>query len=108
MSERMPKVNELLRSNIARIVERDLEFPDVLVTITGVDCAKDLGSAKVWVSVLPGNKTGSTITGLRGKSNFLRSKLAGSVRLRRIPELRFLVDDTEERAAVIEDIIADF
>ncbi|MDP3899963.1 MAG: 30S ribosome-binding factor RbfA [bacterium] len=108
MSQRMPKVNELLRSNIAQIIERELEFPNSLVTVTNVDCASDFGSANVWISILPANKTGSTIKQLRGKSNFVRSKLSALIRLRRLPELRFVIDDTEEHASEIEKIIAQF
>lgn len=106
MSQRRLKVNAELRVQIARIIERELEFPDVLVTIAEVDCAPDLKSAKVWTSILPATQAGSTIERLRKTAGLVRSKLAKEIRLRHIPKLNFLFDDTQKHAAELEDVLA--
>ncbi len=107
MSERILKVNEALRKEIAFIIERDLEIINVLITITDVDCAPDLKGAKVWVSILPENKMGSAIKQLRKNSGFIRSKLGKKIKMRQMPKLHFVIDDTEKHAAEIERIIFD-
>jgi len=107
MSERMLKVNEALRKEIAFIIERDLKVADVLITVTGVDCAPDLKGAKIWVSIWPENKMGSAIERLRKSSGFIRGKLGKKIKLRQMPKLHFVIDDTEKYAAEIEKIISD-
>lgn len=105
MSKRIVQVNELLRKELAMIIERELEFPDVLVTVTRVDCSPDLRQAKIWVSVLPDSKMGSVIESLRKQAGFIARLLRTQVVLRSIPRLNFVIDDTEKQAAEIEEVL---
>ena len=104
MSRRIEQVNEVLRSEIALIIEREIELPKVMVTVIKVDCARKLDSAKVWVSVLPDNQTGSALQALRRKQGFIRHLLAKRILFRLVPQLNFIFDDTEKNAAKIDSI----
>ena len=54
MSERMPKVDELIAQQLGQIIASDIELPSgVIVTITRVKSSPDLRHAKVYLSVLP-------------------------------------------------------
>jgi len=105
MSKRVFQINELLRKEIAFIIEREIELPDVLATVTKVDCSPDLAQAKVWISVLPDAKMGSTIEKLRKRSGLIRSFLKKKVVLKILPKLNFVIDDTEKHAAEIEETL---
>ena len=107
MSRRIEQINEMLRKEIALIIERELELPGVMVTVVKVDCARELDSARVWVSVLPDNQTGSALRRLRRQQGSIRYLLAKKVLLRRMPQLIFVFDDTEKRAAEVESISHD-
>ena len=52
-SVRLQRVNQLIREEISHLVQRELKDPRLgFVTVTEVDVAKDLRTAKVYVSVL--------------------------------------------------------
>ena len=106
MSRRIKQVNELLRKEIAMAIERDLELPEILATIAKVECSPDLKDAKVWISVLPDNRAGSALKGIRKQQGLIYDALKKNTVLRRIPRLIFIFDNTEKNAAEIEDIIA--
>ncbi|MEK7067788.1 MAG: 30S ribosome-binding factor RbfA [Patescibacteria group bacterium] len=107
MPRRIEQVNEVLRKEIALIIERELELPGVMVTVSKVDCARELDSARVWVSVLPDNKAGSALQQLRRQQGFIRHLLAKNILFRRVPQLIFAFDDTAKKAAAVENIFHD-
>ena len=55
MSKRRARLNEQLRRELSELIRTQVRDPRVgLVTITGVDIAADLGSARVYVRDLAG------------------------------------------------------
>ena len=52
MSARMPKVNALLKREIGNCLEKNFEFPDILVTIHDVEVSPNLRNAIVFVGVI--------------------------------------------------------
>jgi ribosome-binding factor A len=86
---------------------QELKDPRVgFVTVTDVKTSPDLRHARVYVSVLgdaPARE--ATLAGLRSAHGFLQGRVAGELRLKRTPELRFELDETAERAARLERLI---
>ena len=79
-----------------------LGFP----TVTEVDVAPDLTTAKVYVSFLGKNyKKRDGIEALRRAKGHIKSELAKRIKIRKIPDLTFLVDDTLDKAERIEEIL---
>lgn len=56
MSQRIKRVNELLKHEISQLILREIDFPDILVTITDIDTSADLRHTKVKISALPQDK----------------------------------------------------
>jgi len=106
MPKHIEQVNELLRKETAFSIRRDLELPDVLVTVVKVDCTQDLKEAKVWISVLPDNKAGSTMGKIRKQQGLIYTALKKNTVLRQIPVLEFIFDDTQKHAAEIDEVIS--
>jgi ribosome-binding factor A len=76
------------------------------VSLTGVDLSRDLSIARVYFSLLdPGAKAEPVIEGLDRASGFLRSKLGHALKIRHVPELRFVHDDSAEQGAKISELI---
>jgi ribosome-binding factor A len=109
MSKRIARFNEQLKRELSELIRTEVRDPRVgVVTITGVDTAGDLGSAKVYVRVLGGGEElTSTLEGLTAAAPFLRTTLGRSLRVRRIPELRFREDRSYEHARRIEEVLGD-
>jgi ribosome-binding factor A len=109
MSKRIARLNEQLKRELTDLIRTQVRDPRVgLVTITGVDVAGDLGSAKVYVRELGGgDEFAQTLAGLEAAAPFLRTMLGRSLRVRRIPELRFREDRSYESAQRIEKVLID-
>jgi len=101
------KINEALQPVLAAAVNRELELPNALVTVVYVKCSQDLKYATVGVSVLPSGWQGTVLKKLRQKSGAIAGDLKKNLVIRRIPKLRWLVDDTEDRAQAVEAVLAE-
>ena len=107
MHSRMERVNELLVSEIARILLREVKDPRIgFASLTHVETSKDLRHARVQVSVLGSEEQKEqTLRGLNSAAGFIRGILAKELRLRNIPLLQFVLDDSIERAAHLTHVL---
>ncbi|MDH5526543.1 MAG: 30S ribosome-binding factor RbfA [Nitrospirota bacterium] len=104
---RHTRVADTLREVIAEAVERRLDvLGDGLVTITGVDAAPDLKTARVSVSVLGGD-IDAAVKGLNEAAPRIQSEIANTMRMKWTPRLTFTGDDTPERADRIGRLLSD-
>ena len=104
---RLQRVNQLIREEISHLIQRELKDPRLgFVTVTEVDVAKDLRSAKVYVSVL-GSETQWTesLQALESARGFIRNWLTPRLRLRAIPHLTFHADRSMAHAAHIQTVL---
>ncbi|HEX2667262.1 MAG TPA: 30S ribosome-binding factor RbfA [Gammaproteobacteria bacterium] len=106
--QRSTRVAEQIQRELAGMVGRVLEDPRAgMVTVTAVQLSKDLSHARVFVSSLGGSLTHQELVqSLQHASGFMRHELGRAMKLRIMPELRFQYDETEERAARLEALIA--
>ncbi len=107
-SGRMRKVNGMLHEVIASEVV-ELKDPRLgFVTISGVDTAPDLRTAVVYFSVLGGaDELKETAAGLAAAAPRLQARIGSRVRLKYLPRLRFVADESIRRGARIDEILRD-
>lgn len=104
--ERVDRVNELLRHELAGLLTREIELPeDTLVTITNVQVSPDLGHAKVWVSVLPFDRTADALAVITKSAGSLQQLINRKLRIKPVPKIRFLADEREHQASRIERLL---
>ena len=104
---RLQRVNQLIREEISHLIQRELKDPRLgFVTVTEVNVAKDLRTAKVYVSVL-GSETQwqSSLQALESARGFIRSWLLPRLRLRSVPHLTFHPDRSMAHAAHIQTVL---
>ena len=104
---RTDKLDSILLREISMIISREINDPKLgFPTVTEVDVAPDLNTAKVYVSFLGKNyKKRDGIEALRRAKGHIKSELAKRIRIRKIPDLTFEVDDTLDKAERIEKIL---
>jgi len=104
---RRRRVGTLIQHEVCRILERRMKDPRLgLVTITAVEVSADLKHAQVFVSSPGGSEeSGKKVRVLERAASFIRTELAKSMELRYVPELRFLVDVSSERAARVNELL---
>ena len=109
MTARTDRIDQLLRQEIGEILARDVQDPRIgFVTITDVETAPDLSTARVWVSVIgQPDEREQTLKALRSALPFVRHELGSRIRLRRIPELLLREDDTAQRGTRVLQLLAE-
>jgi ribosome-binding factor A len=102
------RANETLREVIADEVTRLTDPGLGFVTITGVDTAPDLRSARVYYSVLGDDEQAEeTARALGRAASHLRAAVGRRVRLKYTPELRFERDSGIEQGMKIDRLLAE-
>ncbi len=106
-SRRTERVSDLLLHEIAQILQKDVKDPRVgFVTLTGVQVSADLRVAKVRYTVL-GDETNreACVQGLRSATSFIRREVGRRLRLRAVPDLHFVFDDTLEKTLHLQEML---
>jgi ribosome-binding factor A len=105
-NRRIERLNEQLRREISDILRREVRDPRIgTPTITRVEVTPDLWVARVFVrSAGSPAEREQMLAGLEGAAAFIRRELRG-LRVRRVPELRFEIDQTLEHASRIEELL---
>jgi len=109
MTARTVRIDQLLRQEIGAILAKDVQDPRIgFVTVTDVETAPDLSTARVWVSVIgqPAERE-LTMRALGRAMPFVRHELGGRIRIRRIPELQLRADDTAQRGTRVLQLLAE-
>ena len=92
---RMNKIEDLLHKEIANIIVTRIDNPTIknTVTITDIKVSKDIRSAIVYFATLEKNfkKIEKIINDLKPTIKYYLSK---NVHLKRIPDIKFIFDDT--------------
>ena len=94
----MIRIESLLKQEISRIIQQDFRSNLGLISITGIKIAKDLSSATVFYSHL-GTETEQkkSFEKLSKSTSFIKGELGKHIRLKRIPNLIFRLDNSIER-----------
>ncbi|HEX2054477.1 MAG TPA: 30S ribosome-binding factor RbfA [Actinomycetota bacterium] len=103
---RSNRVEELAREVLSEAV-LELKDPRVgFVTVTGVKLAKDLRVAHVYVSAMGSDEEReNTLEALRHAKPHLRSVLGREVRLRRLPDIEIVEDQTAQTSQRLEELL---
>jgi ribosome-binding factor A len=109
MSQRLDRVDELLRQEIGAVLARSVSDPRIgFVTVTKVETTPDLSQARVWVSVIgTPDERKATMRALEHAMPYVRRVLGDRIRIRRIPALHVRHDDTIERGTRVLKLLDD-
>ncbi|AFC85553.1 30S ribosome-binding factor RbfA [Frateuria aurantia] len=104
--KRTDRVGAELRREIGLLVHaavREHALPSV--SVSDVEVTRDLDWATIWVTALMPEKSAEAVKGLKLLAPEFRRALSRSMRLRRVPELRFKYDDSVDRGERIESLL---
>lgn len=103
---RSERVAGQLRRDLARLIQQEIKDPEVgFVSLSDVEVTRDLAHAKVFITVFDPEKAAASLKALRRAAAFLRRRLGQELRLRHVPELHFLHDDSVEQGSHIDQLI---
>ena len=106
MANKQERIASIIRKNIAEIIQFNLKNPHLgFVTIPDVKVSNDFSYAKVYVSFIKEEEIKEGLEVLEHSKGFIRSELASRMDTRRVPELRFVLDEGYKREARIEELL---
>ena len=107
-SSRIGRINEEIMRELSSDIRnlKDPRVQDTMISITGVETAPDLRTAKVYVSVFDKSRSQEVLKGLKSAGGYLRRELGAALQLRYTPELTFLEDHSIEHGTRIFDILS--
>ena len=104
--KRSQRVGDLIREEVADIIMYRLKDPRIgFVTVTGVDMAPDMKSARIYVSVLKEEDREVTLDILNSSKHFIRSLLAKRLSMKFIPTVEFRFDTSIEYGYKIDRLL---
>ncbi len=109
-SHRIRRVNELLKQEIALILERcDFQAGTCLVSVTTVETSSDLRHAKVGISILGGDEDdhSTILRSIKNARKEIQAEMSKNVILKYTPVLEFFLDSSIERGDKLLAIIAE-
>ena len=108
--KREQRLNSELQREIYDILKKKVKDPEIseMFSILEVDVTNDLRYAKVYVSVYSTDeeKRKSTFAAVQRAAKQVRKELAAVMRIRTVPELTFLLDESSAYGQRIEEILS--
>jgi len=104
---RPQRLGQRILEEVSELLLGELKDPRIgSATITAVRVTPDLRQAFIGVNIIGSAKEKKhTLEGLRAATPFIRHELTERLDIRRVPELTFQLDDSDERAARIDELL---
>lgn len=105
----LKRLSEDIKRELSSAVSgvKDPRVSKNFVTVTHVELTSDLSYCKVHIACLGGEgRTAKAVEGMTAASGYFKKAIAARIRMRKIPELIFLPDNSLEYSAHIEEILA--
>ncbi|MEN8259043.1 MAG: 30S ribosome-binding factor RbfA [Pseudomonadota bacterium] len=105
---RNERISSQIQKELAALLMRGIKDPRLgFVTINAVEVTRDLSVAKVYMTVLGADEDEihKNVKILNQAGSFIRHELGKNIRMRSIPELRFVYDDSIDRGMKLDSLL---
>lgn len=104
---RPDRVGDQIRAEVANLLGRELQDPGLgFVTVTRVRMTPDLQIARIYYTTMGDEKARRrTAQALQRALPFIRRSIGSRLRLRRVPDIEFIFDESIEQDERLERII---
>ncbi|MFT5677176.1 MAG: ribosome-binding factor A [Paraglaciecola sp.] len=109
---RTDRVGQQIHKEIASILQNEFKNRDPrlgMVTVSGVEVSRDLAYAKIFVSFFENDDEvmDNYLKILQDDKGFIRTLLAGRMRMRAVPALKFMRDSSLAEGIRISNLVSD-
>jgi len=104
---RTRRVGEQIQRDLAELIRSEVRDPRLgMVTVNHVNVSRDMSYAKVFITVMGEPESREVSLSILNKmSGYLRSQIGRRMKLRIIPELKFVYDESIDRGARIDSLL---
>lgn len=105
MTRRIERVNELIKQEAGKIIQKEIHCEGYLVTIISVNTSSDLKNALIKVSFLPNNKEKEGMLNLQNSAGFIQKILNRKLSMKFVPRISFVIDKGSKSAEEVDIIL---
>jgi ribosome-binding factor A len=108
MKFRMERIDLEIKNALSTIISQmdDSRISNTFITISEVKTAPDLYSSKISIAFLKEDENSEEILKvLNSSKGYIKKQLASKVKIKRIPDIFFVGDKTEQKANRIEELL---
>lgn len=103
--KRLEQVRELLYREIGAIVAKELDIGNVLATFTRVETSSDSRYADIYFVTIPDDAAERVLTEFNRNILLIQKSLNKRLRMRPVPQIRFHIDEVEQDAVHIDELL---
>lgn len=103
MGHHRAQIESVLKRSVQDVLARGLSDPRIqgVVTVTRIEVSPDERQGTVWCSVMPADKAPLVQKGLNHAAGRIHRELKQKLEMRRVPRLRYKIDDSLKREAEV-------
>lgn len=108
MKDRMAGLQAEFRRVLSEIINTEIKDPRVsqMTSVTHVELSRDLKYAKAYISVYDTEKKRkSTIETLTHAEHYIKNEIGARMKMRRLPEITFVLDTSIEYSSKITQML---
>lgn len=109
MKFRMERIDLEMKNSLSVIISQmnDKRLSNSFITISEVKTSPDLYNSRISISFFNEEKNNKEILKvLNDSKGYIRKELANKIRIKRIPDLFFVEDKTDQNANRVEELLA--
>ena len=106
--DRISAIQSEFKRVLSEIIKNEMNDPRIseMASVTHVDLTRDLKFAKAYISVFDDDKKKkSTIETLSHAQHYIKNEIGARMRMRRLPEITFLLDTSIEYSSKISEML---
>ena len=106
--DRISVIQSEFKRVLSDIIKNEMKDPRIseMASVTHVELSRDLKYAKSYISIYDTEKLKkSTIETLTHAEHFIKNEVGARMRLRRLPEIRFILDTSIEYSSKISELL---
>lgn len=104
-SRRIERINKLLKEEVNKIILKEFDFVNVLVTIINVETSDDLKYSDIEVSVLPDKKEKLILEMIKRQIYGIQKTLDKRLKMRPVPRIKFIIDQNIKKLHKIDELL---
>jgi ribosome-binding factor A len=105
MSLRLAKVNQLIKQEVSKLLQREIGCELGLVTVMDVETTSDLKQAKIWISVFDKDKLNQVRKILEEITPEIQKILNKKLTFKYVPKIIFEIDHSQEHVQRIDKLL---
>ncbi len=103
-SLRLAKVNQLIKKEVSKLLENEMEKELGLITVMDVEVSPDLKQAYIWISIFDKNKISQITKRLEEITPYLQKILNKKLTLKYVPKIIFRIDKSQDYVQKIDKL----